>query len=282
MQQERDLVVAAAVLDLVVIIEHQGNRRGERGQLVEKDGEHRSSHVLGRRPKGRQDGITVDLRASSLQGAHDMPPQTAGVIIVAIQRNPGEPPALAHAGTPLRDQSRLAGPRGRGHEHQPGRGARQVASQRSPLHPFPVATWADGAWSPAARPGPRGAATTAAAMAAATLEQCTDHGRAAARPRRTPHAPVILTDHRAFAGTARRLVPDPAVTGWGCRRPCEGDTPHSGNDLREGAGPRPAGWPQSVMPRRACGRPTGGGSLPCCAKYRGWLPSAGRCWSAAA
>ena len=112
MQQERDLVVAAAVLDLVVVIQHQGNRRGQRGQLVEKDGEHRSRHVLDRRPKRRQAGITVDLGARSLQSAHDVPPQPAGIIIAAIQRNPGESPALARAGTPLRHQSCLTRPRG--------------------------------------------------------------------------------------------------------------------------------------------------------------------------
>lgn len=134
-QQERDLVVAAAVLDLVVVIQHQDDRYGDRGQLVEQDGEHRLGHVLGRPERG-QDDITVDLRTSSLQGAHDMPPQVVGVIVASIQRNPGEPPTLARASTPLRHQSRLTEPRRRGHEHQPGVGIRQVASQLSPLYPY--------------------------------------------------------------------------------------------------------------------------------------------------
>jgi Glucose-6-phosphate dehydrogenase, C-terminal domain len=52
--------------------------------------------------------------------------------------------------------------------------------------------------------------------------------------------------------------------------------------LREAADRRPAQWPVSVTSLRASGRPTGDGSLPCCAKCREWLRSAGRCWSAGA
>ena len=77
---------------------------------------------------------------------------------------------------------------------------------------------------------------------------------------------VFGADHPAWLRTPRRRV----IGSWGR------------GGVRAGAGRRPARWPPSATSRRASGRSTAGGSSPCCARCRGWRPSAGRCWSAAA
>ena len=135
MMHGSDLVVAALILDHVVVVPHQDTGADSAPSSLRRMGS-TDPATSGLRPKRGQDRIAVDLGASSLQGAHDLPPQAAGVIVAALQRNPGEPLALARAGTPLRHQSRLAEARRRVHEHQPGGGARQVASQLGPLYPY--------------------------------------------------------------------------------------------------------------------------------------------------
>ena len=79
---------------------------------------------------------------------------------------------------------------------------------------------------------------------------------------------------RPHAGLPSR----PGTTGPAVLTPTATRRPRAG--LRAAADRRPAQWPVSVTSLRASGRPTGDGSLPCCAKCRKWLRSAGRCWSA--
>src|ERR1035438_4228278 len=65
-----------------------------------------------------------------------MPPESAGVIVGAVQREPREGPFLDSAATPLRNEGGLTEARRGVNEDQPGSSARQGLNQRPPLHPL--------------------------------------------------------------------------------------------------------------------------------------------------
>ena len=86
---------------------------------------------------GPQDVLAVELRAGPLHSRHDVQPQPGRVIIATVKGDKGKRPVLDHAGRPLSHRNRLAGTRGRGHQHQPGRRApRQIADEVLALHPL--------------------------------------------------------------------------------------------------------------------------------------------------
>ncbi len=66
LQGEGDLVLAVAVPDHVVVIEHEDHRLWQPGQLVEQQGQHHPGEVRALRPESVQDGRRIEGRASAL------------------------------------------------------------------------------------------------------------------------------------------------------------------------------------------------------------------------
>src|SRR5262249_13216017 len=124
-QQEGDLLVAVALADHVIVVQHQDHGYRKRGQLVDQGREYRSGDLWLRHAQRAQDALTAYLRACALQRTGHMPPQPAGVVVAAVERDPGERPVFGITGAPLRYQGRLA-ESGRGaDEHELGIGAGQ-------------------------------------------------------------------------------------------------------------------------------------------------------------
>ena len=124
-QQESGLFVAARLLDQLIVIKNENNWCVKCGQLLHQEGYHRAGDVRDRGPKRPEGIIDVEARAGSLQRVHDMPPQPPGVIVAAIDTDPGEPSLFRQAGPPLRGESGLAEARRSLNEDEPGGGGGQ-------------------------------------------------------------------------------------------------------------------------------------------------------------
>jgi hypothetical protein len=136
-QQQCHLLVAAALADQVIVVKHEDDRIGQPGHLVDQHRKHRLAEVGSLCLKGPQDLLAVEVRARQAQRGHQVPPQPAGIVIAAVERDPGESLVIDRTGPPLRHQGVLAEAGRRRYEDQPGRGTRQAADEFRPLYPFP-------------------------------------------------------------------------------------------------------------------------------------------------
>ena len=117
-EQEVQLLVAGPLGDDVVVVEHQDDRCGQRGQRVDQPGQHGDGELGDLYPEGAQDILGAEVGTDPLHGADHVPPQPARVIVGGVQRHPGEWPALRGAGPPLGDQCRFAEARRSVDQHQ--------------------------------------------------------------------------------------------------------------------------------------------------------------------
>ena len=162
-QQGADLLMAAAVLDHVIVVKHEDDPDRQPDQRVDQHRNHGSRDVRGPGPQRPQEVLAAELRAGSLESGHDVPPQPAGVIVTTVERQPCHRAAFGRGGSPLRQQRRLAEARGSIDEDQfRRRGPGQLPDQPGPIHPLRARARTaqlgfDGYVDHGARRGPAGA-----------------------------------------------------------------------------------------------------------------------------
>jgi hypothetical protein len=129
--EELDGLVNAGIGEHLVVVEHQHVPAGRRGQLVQQQRQRQVDH----RPVGRADGLQgrlADVVADPAQRGEHVTPEPGGLVVVLVERDPGDAPPLPRVGRPAAQQARLAPPGRRHHHGQPGAGVAQLPGQ-----PFP-------------------------------------------------------------------------------------------------------------------------------------------------
>src|SRR6202012_1217948 len=104
MQQERsELIVAVAVAEHVVVVQYQDDWLRHAGQFTDQQRQQRPGKIRWLIPERGQDAVSADPGADALQRPDHMPPQPAGIVVTAIEGDPGEWARLGRAGLPLSD-----------------------------------------------------------------------------------------------------------------------------------------------------------------------------------
>jgi hypothetical protein len=126
-QQEGGLFVAAAFPDHVVVVKDDNDWCLKCGQLVDQDRHQIARDVRELNPKSPENLIAAEAWAGSLQCVHQVPPQSAEVIVTVVKGDPSERPVLRCTGPPLRHESGFPGSRWSLNEDKLGVGASQHA-----------------------------------------------------------------------------------------------------------------------------------------------------------
>ena len=124
LEDERHSVVHLRRVEHVVVVQHEDDLRRHGFDLVEQCGERRLRH---RRGRGQQlQRRVADPGHRRLEGGHQVRPEQRGVVVPAVQGQPGDRRAgRGRRAEPFGEQRRLAeaGRRGQDGERRPGRAA---------------------------------------------------------------------------------------------------------------------------------------------------------------
>ena len=110
------------VVNDVVVVESQDDRVIAIAQLVDQE----RQHVLGDGRSGavqRGLGVRPEGRVDCSQRSDDAVPETDGIVVAGVQRNPREGSLLARIGVPFGEEARLARARRGRDQGQPALGA---------------------------------------------------------------------------------------------------------------------------------------------------------------